>query len=88
MKSLRSMFTPKGRFFFGIKPVSWVIRKIEELSSQVHSLGRLLLEIYPRLDHESAEHVDQSLKKVRSVSGLPSKLKGVDEDERKGSYLT
>ncbi|KAJ5081673.1 hypothetical protein NUU61_009937 [Penicillium alfredii] len=51
-----------------------IIRKIEDLSSQVHILGSLLCEIYPRLDTESAKRVSQSLNKVGIVSCLISTL--------------
>jgi hypothetical protein len=38
---------------------------MEDLSAHVEMLENLLRDVYPKLDTNSAQHIDQTLKKVR-----------------------
>ena len=45
--------------------LTYIIRRMEDLSAHVEMLENLLRDVYPKLDTNSAQHIDQTLKKVR-----------------------
>jgi len=49
-----------------------IVRQLNNLNVQIDMLENLLRDLYPRLDIQSAQHVDQTLGKVSSTPAPPS----------------
>lgn len=45
--------------------LTYIIRRMEDLSAHIGMLENLLRDLYPKLDSSSAQQIDQTLKKVR-----------------------